>query len=511
MANIFNRWVDGRIEKALEERNLNIDPLMTISFDEDYEKIMNKVFYKGNTEELLRWFKMHRPKNMLVPTNYFYRCTLNNLPVMHYPLASMITKTMVNLLFEEDPEITTDDEKINDLINDIYAENGGIELFQKGAELESYSGAVAFKPIIDKEFSEYPILIPYPKEDIEVIKKYDKLTEIVFKDYYQKDGKDYVLCTICGKGYIDYKLFIVNGGKKNEVPLSTIEDLSNLKPLEFFTNGSKYNKIMAIYKENRPGAKSDYHNLTDDFAALDEIYSNMINYIRKSKIKSYIPENVLYQDPRSGKPVIPNDYDMDNIILHDSNPEGTEQKVARDIIDIGSSIQGYQSAFNNVLLNALMTVGLSPATMGLDISGANSSALALNIRERASLRTRGEKIKKWKETLKEMSAFLLALSSISYDGEKAYIAEFDKELFNIEIPEYEAPTYDQKVQTYSVAIQNNLVDLETALTSLYPDKSEEEIALMIAHIEGRFPDEQDIIENELKNDENGQKIEEIEQ
>jgi len=497
--NIFTRWVDNRIEKALEDRNLNIDPLMTISIDEDYEKKRNKIFYKADSAELLRWFKTHRPKNMIVPTNYFYRCDLNNLPVMHYPLANMITKAMVSLIFEEEPKITSNNEKLDKLIDEIYQENGGIELFQKGAELESYSGAVAFKPIIDPEFSQYPILIPYPKEDIEVIKKYDRLTEIIFKDYYEKNGIDYVLCTICGKGYIDYKLFSLNGNKKTEKSLEILDETSDLKPLKFYSNdGRPYNKIMAVYKENRNNALSDYHNLTDDFAALDEIYSNMINYIRKSKIKTYLPENTLYQDPKSGKNIIPNDYDNDNIILYDSNPEGTEQKVSRDIVDIGNSIQGYQSAFNNVLLNALMTVGLSPATLGLDISGANSSALALNIRERTSLRTRSEKIKRWKKTLKELTSFLLSLSSLTYIGEKVYIDDFDVELFNIEIPEYEAPTYDQKVQTYSVAIQNNLIDLETALTSLYPDKDETEINIMIANIEGRFPDEEDIIDKELK-------------
>lgn len=508
MANLFNKWVDNRIEKALNAKNLNISEGVNIMIDEEYVKARNKVFYEADTPELLRFFKTKRPKNQMGSNNLFYNVVNGNTPVVHYPLANIITKTMVNLVFNHDPQITVNSKskkrskELTDKLNKIYDENNFSDLLQRAAEYESYSGAVAFKPILDSNFSDLPILMIYPKEDVEVVKKYDRVTEILFKDYYEKEKDHYILYTICGKGYIDYKLYKVNGNKPKEVSLDELEETEGLKRLDFFNNdGTPYEGLMAVYKENKAGGKSDYHNLTDDFAAIDEIYSNMINFIRKSKIKTYLPENTLEFNANTGKKVIPNEYDTDNIILYDSNPEGTKQEIQRDIVDVNASVQGYKDAFNNVLLNALSTAGLSPCSVGLDLAGANSSGLALNIRERVSLRTRSEKIKRWKASLEELSALLLSLTDFTSSQEGLFINEFDEPI-EVTFQEYESPTYSEQVTVLSEALNNNLIDLESALRILYPEKDDKAIELMMVTIEGQLPDEEDIVDKELETEDN---------
>ena len=89
---------------------------------------------------------------------------------------------MANLLFEKMPEIsiTTGNESrdtaLNEQLKEIFKSNDALALLQNSAQMESYSGAVAFKFVLDPTFSDYPILIPYAKEDIEISKKYSQCT-----------------------------------------------------------------------------------------------------------------------------------------------------------------------------------------------------------------------------------------------------------------------------------------------------------------------------------------------
>lgn len=504
---LISNYVDNRVIKILEQKNLQIDEGTKIQKDEVYSAMQNKAFYQADTAELIKFFKTNRPKNQLISTNSFYRSVTGNLPILHFPLANIITKTMVNLIFSDNPKIEafsgnkSKDKKLNELIGDIYKENEIGNLLQKAAEYESYSGAVGFKPVLDPDFSEYPILVVYPKEDIEVIKKYDRITEIVFKDYYEKDNGNYILYSICGRGYIDYKLYKDNNNVKNrkEVLLTSLPETESLKRIEFKNkDGSDYKVLMAIYKENKAGSKSDYANLSDDFAALDEIYSNMINFIRKSKIKTYMPESSLKYDTNLNKRIVPSDYDTDTVVLYDSNPQGTEVKINRDIVDINNSIQGYKDAFNSVLLNALSTAGLSPCSVGLDMAGANSSGLALNIRERVSLRTRAEKIKRWEEALQDLTKLIVDLYNINLVNGVGYIDSYNEKV-NVVFKEYETPTYSEQVDILSEALHANLIDLESALKLLYPDKTDEEIELMMLSIDGQLPDGDKIVDKELDN------------
>ena len=483
----IRNYVDNRVSAVLEEKGIITDTVETIFYDEEYYRKLNKLLYVADTAEIVRWFKTHFPKKYTYRLNTFWRVVNSKtLPIMYYPLPNIVSKTMANLVFTDNPIITMQSEELTDKLKDIYAENDLGIMLQKACEYESYSGAVAFKPIIDQEMSQYPILMIYPKEDVEVVRKYNRITEILFKDVYDRGDKQFILYTICGKGYIDYKLYTrkaASSAPGREVPLTEIEETMNLKRTEFkYPDGRPYDKIMAIYKENKSGGESDYKNIYDDVSALSEIYSNMIDFIRRSRIKTYMPESLLEEDIRTGKRVEKDEYDSDNIVLHDSNPKGTTQEVKRDTIDIAASVQGYKESFENVLLHALSTVGLSPATVGLDISGANSSALALNIRERTSLRTKSEKQKRWLEALKKLSILLLELSTIRDGGNSTYILDEIDDIADVQFAEYETPSYSEQIDVLTKALDAGLIDKRTALQQLYPDADQDTIEDMLDNI-----------------------------
>lgn len=501
-------FIKNYVNKTVDEhlKSLNIKSNTNIYIDQYYYQGLYKTFYKAyDMQPLLQFTRSNYPRNYLYPDHDFYRTVSGNIPQMHYPMAQIITKTMVNLVFSEEPQINVlsgnakTDKLLNKELDNILDDNDSKTLFQKAAEFESYSGAVAFKFVVDPSVSQYPILQAYPQEDIEVEKKYDRIQSIVFRDYYKKDTDDYILKSFYGKGSITYKLYTANYKQDilDEVPLNTLPETAALKPITIkYKDGLPYDKILAVYKENKTGAESDYANCTDDFASIDEIYSNFVNFIRKSAIKTYRPENTLQQDVTTGEKYVPSDYDSSDVILYDSNPGNLNQEVKRDIPDIANTITGYQSAFNSVVTQCLMTTGLSPATVGIDSAGANSSAEALNIRERTTLRTRSEKVKRWSDALTKLSKQLIELADISNVGNTIYIERYTGDV-SVTFAEYEAPTFDQQVQSLGTALSSNLIDLFTALQMLYPNKTDDELKLMMQNIQGQLPDSEDIVNNEL--------------
>jgi len=506
MAQLFmQRFIDKRITNYLDRLDLNINIESHIYTHDEYIKQENKTWYNNDKQQLLRFYQINNGEiNQLYPIKDFYKLVPGNYPVEHFPLANMISKAMVNLIFSEKPEITIDsgnkktDQILNKKVLDVYEENQYANLLQKAAEFESYSGAVAFKIIVDPNFSDNPIIMVYPKEDFEIVKKYDRLQAIIFKDHYKKGDTEFILYSEYGKGYIVYKLVSCKNGKQKEVSIDSLDETAGLKDLNFYNmDGSNSDQILAVYKENKTNAKSDYDGITDDFQALDEIRSNIINYIRKSKIITYMPENMCVQDTKSN-PIPPSDYYSDYTILRDSSPKDVNMEAKRDIVDIQSSIAGYNNTFNDILKNALMTTGLSPVTIGYDLAGANSSGEALSIREKTSMRTRSEKIHRWDIALKELTKLILSLSDIKSIQDKNYIKDYSNYDVNVSFAEYESPTFDAIVGSLGTALDNGLIDEETALKKLWAGElSEEQILTMEENIKNKFKDKTRNITNAL--------------
>jgi hypothetical protein len=382
-------------------------------------------------------------------------------------------------------------------------ENNIGSLLQKSAELESYSGSLAFKPILDTDFSDYPILQVYSKEDFILNKQYDKIVSIVFKDSYIVDKNIYTLLSEYGYGYIKYKLI---DDKDKEVPLDTLSETSGLIDLVFVDQeGNQLNQMLAIYKENRPGAKSDYENSIDDFNAIDEAYSNMMNYIRKTAPKRVVSESTLKQT-EDGSPIIPSVYDSDLIIRWDNNPSPDAKEVneLQQTTDINNSIQGYISTMAEIQKSIARTVGLSIKTiMAEDMAGANSSGDALSIRENIDLKTRDNKLISWKETLLSLFKLLLILNTREVVNNVVNVNTLNEVDLNIEFYNPATPTFEQEVQEVRELIDAGLIDHLGGLMRLWVNsglKSEEEVLEMYAKLQGEVKTEQQIVNQEINNE-----------
>ena len=476
---------------------------------ERYLQAEYRTWYEATgSEELYRFYATRFPPQYFYNTNSFYRVSRNSdIPALHYNLAQVITKTMANLVFAKEPEIDVEtgnkktDAKVQPMLNDAWTDNRKLEILRKAAEIESYSGAVGFKFIMDTDESQYPIIQLYPKEDMEIRRKYDRVFEICFKDYYPIDGdtNPFVLYSVYGRGYIRYEMYqetwdpASNKLGMNPMDLSKVPQCANLKNIEFLdSNGQPTKRMMAVYKENKECARSDYYGIIDDMVFLDELYSNMADFMRKSKIKTYLHDNSVIkdQDDVTGAPktIIPNSYDTSNIVIPDSNPNWQESEIKRDVIMVKDGFEGYTSLFEKTLSKTLSTVGLSVNTvlMSHDAYGSEASGAALSIKERASMRTRNDKLNRWRETISQISNILFMLSNASSFSSGTQISintDFKDDSFVVKFPEYEEIDVKDKVALVIQKLNAGLMTKEDAWLELYPDMDIQEIDRKIDEVD----------------------------
>jgi hypothetical protein len=465
-----------------------------------YQDAEWKAWYEATgSEELYRFYATRMPPQFIYNTNAFYRASRgSDIPALHYNLAQVITKTMSNLIFSKEPQLSIDtgnkrtDARYQTFVDDFWKDNDKMAFLRKAAEIESYSGAVGIKFIVDTNESDYPIMQLYARPEIEIRKKYDRIEEIVFKDYYPVDGdvNPFVLYSVYGKGYIRYEMYQESWNPASQVLQMTRVNLDHvpscrgLQDIKFISpDGSESKKILAFYKENKEDARSDYYGIIDDMMFLDELYSNMADFMRKSKIKTYLHDNAVVKDTASDgsdRTTIPSAYDTSNIWIPDSNPNWTETEIKRDAIPVKDSFEGYADLFEKTLAKTLSTVGLSINTvlMNHEDTDDSMSGVALSIKEKASIRTRNDKINCWSKALKsitDIGASLYGVKSFGSGSEIAIGQGISIDSIKAKFPEYEDIAEKDKIDIITKKLNAGLMTRQDAWQELYPQLDPDEI------------------------------------
>lgn len=346
-----------------------------------------KIWYDANPRRIEHFYKTNFHQ-YLYPQNEFWRVINTNMPKAHYPLASTISNAFGTLLFSDRPKFSVDagsvnrNKKYSERLAEITDMNDMLSLLQESAKLQSYSGLVALKLNIDRTLADVPLITAYPKERVEVHKKYNQVIYIDFIDYYS----DFIVISRYGRGYINYT---VTDLSRKRIDGEGIKQQLGLVDVAFADmEGNLLPIIFAEIVPNKAGSKSDYDGLISMFHALDETYSSFINYIRKTKPNTFVTEDLIPKGA-DGKPLPFNEFD--NIVTKlDAVPGSEQSMIERETIKL--EIQGFRDALETTREMILTKINLSPATLGLPSGGARESSMALNIRERASFRARSEKL-----------------------------------------------------------------------------------------------------------------------
>lgn len=473
---------------------------MKMSMNREKYLLNEKYLWFLGCEDLLADFYQTRKSDYSVidtRSEYYYSNVGSNIRVIHSGLPSLISYSKARLLMSGGLEYGVykgkdkEDKKTTETLKLIYNDNKLDGIIKNSVVTESWGKQFAWKISFDKEISEYPIVELYKPQDYKCVYKKGRLQEIIFFNYYDKNGTDYRLEETYGKGYIKYELYQCNkDGNEVLIALTELEETAELEDVEW-----NEKTMIAGAKEI---VKSDYDGIISEFDALDETWSQLMDEIRLARSEVYIPEMLLTNRTF-------NKFRKNYAQL--GNDERESGKNAIEHIQPNIRTDEYGKAIDKITSNCLVDVGLDPFTVGIDSGiGANASGENLTKREASSLRTRGEMIDEWEPFLEEFFLTLLFANLLFNNGNFNKIAKLDDSLYiNVSFGDYISPTRKDLIEETKMMKEADIIDTEKAIDEIFGDEiTEEEKLRILANLgnitepDTSIPDEED---NNLNNDE----------
>ena len=461
----FMDKIKNGIRTWLEIRDGNPKRIV-INQSEDLQAsfIKNKIWYRGNANELSQLYKQLEGKE----TTFWGSVPTEGLEIKksHSGLPNLIVSVLANIVVDNYNGIECDNSILFDCWKEIAKDNDFDELLKKMIRETCAIGDGAIKISYKEDISKYPILEWHSGDEIDVIYRRKRLHEIVFKSYYKNNNKTYLLKEHYGFGYITYELL----DDDKVVSLSTIEDLKDLKPITFdkrvmWAQFLKFDENIMF--EGRGASK--FTGKYDAFDNLDEIISQWIEAIRQGRPISYIPESLCPRDPYTGETLKANPFDNQYIQTNSDMSESAKNEIKTVQNDIPSD--KYVQAYITYLGLAIQGI-ISAATLGIDNKKIQDANAAYERQlEKTTLYTRQNII----DALNKFIPRLIASTINAYHLLKEEQIEDDiLEGINVLFGEYDSPSFDSQIETVSKAKNNGIMSIETSVRELYGDSKDEE-------------------------------------
>lgn len=443
------------------------------TFDYESNAIRNRISYRGEGDELQQ---LYNQINNTVDKYKFWACKSSpgmEIRKIHTGLPALIVDTLAAVSVN-DMEIKIEKRKADEeLWEAIDEDNGFTKKLEKAVKEVLYIGDGAFKISFDANISQYPILEFYPGDRVEFKVERGRIREVIFKTFYYRSHKKYVLYERYGYGYIKYELY----EEDKKVLLGTLPETANLKGFAFSTYNESEDKIkvesgkymlalpMKVYEsgkwENR--GQSVFDKKIDAFDSLDEAWSQWMDALRAGRSKEYIPESLMPRNPHTGELMKPNAFDNRYIETNSDMREGAQNKITLD--QPGIPHESYLATYITALDLCLQGL-ISPSTLGIDMKKLDN-AEAQREKEKVTLYTRDSILKALREDIPK-------LVDISI---KAYNEFYSKSTYNtkakVEFGEYANPSFESQVETVGKGKQQGVMSIEASVDELYGNTKDE--------------------------------------
>ena len=449
---------------------LNVQPASqsSINIQEAYtyetNLIRNKLWYREEAYELEQFFK-NISSDPVNKARFWSAVPSQDLSIrkIHSGLPAMIVDRISDIIVSDIDSIALENEKENNLWEEIRKDNKFDEMIGDVISKVLVSGDGAFKISIDKEISKYPILEFFDGSMVEYEANRGRLKEIKFITYYNKSNyKKYKLVEIYGKGYVNYKLY---DERENEVPLSIIEETSNLVDVTFNSDFIMALPLMFFKSVKFEGrGKSLLDNKSDSFDALDEVISQWIDAIRDGRVQKYIPEDLIPRNPHTGELIKPNPFDNKFIAVGTSLAENANNQIDMKQADI--NYLAYVESYANAVDMCLQGI-LSPSTLGIDLKKTDN-AEAQREKEKTTLYTRNKIVDTLTEVIPNLVEIMLKTNDVL---NKKTPGEYEAA---ITFGEYASPSFDAVVEIVGKAKSYGIMSIEKVVDELYGDAMTEE-------------------------------------
>lgn len=447
---------------------LNVMPANPLSIqineilDFETNAIRNRIWYRGDSNELEQLYGQS-PEYADKYKFWASKCTPGmEMRKIHTGLPGLMVRILTAIVLADMNDFDfAGNEQQRKNWEEIAKDNDFTKKMEKALKEVLYIGDGAFKITIDTEVSQYPILEWYPGEQIEIVKRRDRIHEVVFKTPYKDHGKKYVLNERYGYGYITNELYL----DEKMVDLKAIKATAGLADWKF-DKKTMLAVPMQVYEstkyEGRGG--SIFDGKLDSFDAFDEVWSQWMDALRAGRAKTYIPECLVPHDPETGQIMRPNPFDNRYFASDNDMSEKAENKVNTDqpAIPHDSYLASYCTALDLCLQGII-----SPSTLGIDVKKLDN-ADAQREKEKATLYTRNALVEALQETLPKLVS--TAINAYNILNKKSV------EEIKVDIPfgEYANPSFESQVETVSKGKQGGIMSIEAAVEELYGDSKEEE-------------------------------------
>lgn len=469
------RWLG--VEPAQHDTKILVHEAVTHGAD----VLKNQLWYRGDPSELEQYFKQlaEAEANIYSTTirSKFWAAVPNGdvrIRKVHSGLPAMMVDILSDIVVGDmlEPEM---DAGLHERWEAFCKENEFYNLVAEALQGALSSGDGAFKLNIDTDLSDQPLVEFYEADKVDYEYKRGKLIAVVFKTEYCHKGAKYQLHERYSKGSVQYKLF---GPNDKEYPLDTVPETQGLVDVSF---SGDY--IMAvpfkIYKSKKYKNRGQaiYDKKSDAFDALDEVLSTWVDGMRASRVKQYIPENLIPKN-REGEPLKP---DVFNpwIAVSGRLAEDSKEKVetVQGQFETSALLESYIS-FLDVCLQGI----LSPSTLGIDVKKLDN-ADAQREKEKTTMYTRDTIIKSLKGALEKLfDAIMRTQDNMlgKQPPEEGYEATF-------EWGQYANPSFEAQVETLVKAKQGQIMSTEKVVDELYGDTmDDDEKAEEVARIKAEY-------------------------
>lgn len=493
----LGEWIKKKIIKflGLEKiaENPNNDRLLFINDQESIQTELIqacKVWYLGNGDQLLSFYTgenisgfNNNPIYNRNKRNYFWSKSAQecNIKRVHSGIPHAIIQTITNIV--DMPKITLEQQEIWDAISD---ENDFCsKLTQQARPLTLVEGWGGWKINFSKELSDKPLLEYYEGLDVEYVVKCGILVGMIFKSYYKKDDKNYVLVEnrykANGNSYIDYNLFKL--GKNNDITEANLDDIPELSDIPRETTVIEgLDEILAVPSRyfydplNPKYGKSIFSGKLDLFDMLDEVWSQASQTARVSTPITWVNPDVM-QRGANGAIGYENLYNR-QLIMKEGIPDG-EGHLNQDIVteqpDLNFDKYGMLS---RDIMDYIFTGVLSPATLGVDVA-KKDNAMAQREKEKVSIMLRNNIINGETKMVKQIVKLCLYIEEYMRTG-SITLVDYD---INVKYCEFANPSTETMLPVLGNAWSQGQISTERFVKMMWSDDTDEEIAKEVAYLE----------------------------
>lgn len=298
-------------------------------------------------------------------------------------------------------------------------------------------------------------------ERIEIIRRYGRVQEVIFKTVYKSQGQQYVLNERYGYGYIKNELYL----NEQRVGLNTIPDTAGMVDWSF-DSALNLAVPIQIYESNKYSGRggSIFDGKLDNFDALDEAWSQWMQALRTARARVYVPESFIPRDPMTGAMAPPNPFD--NQFIASSDNMGENGKNLVETVQPSIPHDSYAATYCTALDLCLQGI-ISPSTLGIDVKKLDN-AEAQREKEKTTLYTRNAIIDALRETLPELvNAAINALNVLH--NQPIEVVKVD-----VSFGEYANPSFESQIETVGKGKTQGIMSIEAAVEELYGDSRDDD-------------------------------------